>query len=51
MERRVEHYSKLYAKENMASEEALNAIECLPVLEELDCEPLKRKEALGSLAP
>ena len=51
MERRVEHYPKLYAKENMASEEALNAIECLPVLEELDCEPLKRKEALGSLAP
>ena len=43
-------YSELYARENMASEEALNAIECLPVLE-LDCEPLKRKEALGSLAP
>ena len=44
-------YSELYARENMVSEEALKAIECLLVLEELDCEPLKRKEALGSLAP
>ena len=35
----------------MLSEEALNAIECLPVLEELNCEPLELKEALGSLAP
>ena len=38
---------ELYARENMVSEEALNAIECLPVLEELDCEPLELKEALG----
>ena len=30
---------ELYARENMVSEEALNAIEFLPVLEELDCEP------------
>ena len=35
----------------MVSEEALDAIECLPVLEELNCEPLELKEALGSLAP
>ena len=35
----------------MVSEEALKAIECLLVLEELDCEPLELKEALGSLAP
>ena len=35
----------------MVSEEALKAIECLLVLEELDCEPLGLKEALGSLAP
>ena len=35
----------------MVSGEALNAIECLPVLEELNCEPLDLKEALGSLAP
>ena len=35
----------------MVSGEALNAIECLPVLEELNCEPLELKEALGSLAP
>ena len=33
------------------SEKALSAIECLPVLEELNCEPLELKEALGSLAP
>ena len=35
----------------MVSEEALKAIECLPVLEELDSEPLELKEALGSLTP
>lgn len=44
-------YSELYARENMVSEEDLKAIECLLVLEELDCEPLELKEALGSLAP
>ena len=33
MERWVEHdYSELSARENMVSLEALNAIECLPVL-------------------
>lgn len=51
MERWAEHYSR----QNMVPEDALktslNAIECLPVLEELDCEPLELKEALGSLAP
>ena len=33
------------------SEEALDPIECLAVLEEIDCEPLELKEALGSLPP
>ena len=51
MERWAEHYSR----QNMVPEDALktslNAIECLPVLEGLDCEPLELKEALGSLAP
>lgn len=52
MERWVEHYSELYARENQVSEEALNAIGCLPVLEELDCEPTldELKGALKSLA-
>ena len=37
MERWVEHdYSELSARENMASLEALNAIDCLPVLEDLE---------------
>ena len=37
MERWVEHdYSELSARENMVSLEALNAIDCLPVLEDLD---------------
>ena len=35
----------------MVSEEALKVIECLPVMEEVNCEPLEPKEALGSLAP
>ena len=33
------------------SEEALKVVECLPVMEELNCEPLELKEALGSLEP
>ena len=36
MERGVDHYTELYARENVVTEDALNAIECLPELEELD---------------
>ncbi|XP_050707960.1 uncharacterized protein LOC126993145 [Eriocheir sinensis] len=52
MDRWVEHYSELYSRENTVTEDALNAIECLPVLEELDREPTlaKLNEALDSLA-
>ena len=39
MERWVEYYTELYARENVVSEDALNAIERLPELEELDREP------------
>ena len=52
MERWVEHdYSELSARENMVSLEALNAIDCLPVLEDLEGEPTKveLKEAQGYL--
>ena len=52
MERWVEHdYSELSARENMASLEALNAIDCLPVLEDLESEPTKveLKGTLGYL--
>ena len=52
MERWVEHYSELYARENIVTEDALNAIDCLPVLEELDEELTldKLSKALDSLA-
>ena len=52
MERWVEHYTELYARENVVTEDALNAIECLPELEELNREPTidKDSEALDSLA-
>ncbi|XP_050703781.1 uncharacterized protein LOC126989216 [Eriocheir sinensis] len=52
MDRWVEHYSELYSRENTVTEDALNAIECLPVLEELDREPTlaELNEALDSLA-
>ena len=52
MERWVQHYSELYSRENVVTEEALNNIECLPVLEELDSEPTlaEIKAALDSLA-
>ena len=52
MERWVEHYTELYASENVVTEDALNAIECRPELEELDREPTidELSEALDSLA-
>ena len=52
MERWVEHYTELYARENVVTDDALNAIECLPELEELDREPTidELSEALDSLA-
>ena len=52
MERWVEQdYSELSPRENMVSLEALNAIDCLPVLEDLESEPtrVELKEALGYL--
>ena len=53
MKRWVEHYSALYAKDNMVTEDALNTIESLPVLEELDSQPSLEElgKALDSLAP
>ena len=52
MKRWVLHYSELYARENVVTKEALNNIECLPVLEELDSKPTlaEIKAALDSLA-
>ena len=35
----VEHYLDLYSRENCVTQEALDGIEYLPVLEELDTEP------------
>ena len=51
MERWVEHNTELYARENV-TEDTMNAIECLPELEELDREPTidEFSEALDSLA-
>lgn len=39
MERWVEHYLELYSTENTVSEEAINSIQTLPVMEELDNMP------------
>ena len=52
MERWVEHYTELYARENVVTEDALNAIERLPELEDLGREPTidELSEALDSLA-
>ena len=52
MKRLVQHYSELYSRQNVVTEEALNAIEDLPVLEELHSEPTleELKEALVSFA-
>ena len=52
MECWMQHYSELYSRENVLTEETLNNIECLPVLEELGSEPTlaEIKAALDSLA-
>jgi len=39
MECWVQHYPELYSRENVITEEALNAIKRLPMLEELDSDP------------
>ena len=51
MEHWVQCYSEIYFRGNIVTKEALNNIECLPVLEELDSEPTLAgiKEALDSL--
>ena len=36
----MEHYSDLYSRENSVSPSALDAVECLPTMEELDTEPI-----------
>ena len=38
MERWVEHYLELYSTENTVSEEALNSIQLIPIMVELDSE-------------
>ena len=52
MERWVEHYSDLYSRENTVTPSALDAIDCLPVMEELDADPTmdELSKAIDSLA-
>lgn len=52
MERWVEHYSDLYSRRNVVTTAALDAIECLPVMEELYTEPTieELNKAIDSLA-
>ncbi|XP_038062349.1 uncharacterized protein LOC119732818 [Patiria miniata] len=52
MERWAEHYMELYATENTVSEEALNGIANMPVMEELDTDPTQEElsKAIDSLA-
>ena len=52
MERWVEHYSDLYSKENTVYHSALEAIERLPTMDELDAEPIvvELSKGLDSLA-
>ena len=51
MERWVQHNSDLYSRENVVTEETLNNIKWLPVMEELDNKPslAEIKVALDSL--
>ena len=51
MEHWAQHYSELHSRENVVTKEAINNIECLPFLEQLDSEPTlaEVKVALDSL--
>ena len=53
MNRWVEHYSELYSRENTVTPSALDSIESLPVMEELDVLPTEEElsKAIDSLAP
>ena len=52
LKRWVEHYSNIYSKENTVSPSALDAVECLPTMGELDTEPTLEElsKAIDSLA-
>ncbi|KAL7865389.1 hypothetical protein SRHO_G00106360 [Serrasalmus rhombeus] len=52
MERWVEHYSELYSRENIVVKSALDAIDPLPTMEELDAETTweELSKAIDSLA-
>ena len=52
LERCVEHYSDIYSRESIVSPSALDAVECLPTMEELDTEPTLEElsNAIDSLA-
>ena len=48
----MEHYSDLYSRDNAVSPAALDAIDCLPTMDELDSEPLVKElsKAIDRLA-
>ena len=48
----MEHYSDLYSRDNTVSPAALDAIECLPTMDDLDSGPLVEElsKAIDSLA-
>ena len=52
MERWMEHYLELYLNENTVSEEALNSIQFMPIVVELDSEPTSSEieKAINGLA-
>ena len=52
MERWAEHYSELYSRENIVTDEALSAFECLPMMPKLDAQPIigELKKALNCLS-
>ena len=52
LERWVKYYSDIYSRENIVSPSALDAVKCLPTMEELDTEPTLEElsKAIDSLA-
>ena len=51
MVRWVEHYSDLYSWQNIVTAAALDAIGCLPFMEELDAEPTVEELSSDGIPP
>ena len=53
LDKQVQHFSLLYSTENIISDDALNIMDSLPMMDDLDCEPTTEElsKAIGMMVP